>query len=198
MNKYLAIALCVSLAVVAFLSNRIHSIKEDRDRLKGNQTALLSDVEYYKSESGRYASSVQALQLSKSELEKHCANLKKTVDDLNLKVKRIQSASTTATKTEVEIKTEVRDSIVYRDRLDTLKRITFKDPWVRLDGTIEKDTFTGEINVCDTLVQIVHRVPKRFWFIKWGTKAIRQEIRTSSPYTKIVYSEYIELKKKKR
>lgn len=197
MRKYLIIALCVSFAVIAFLSNRISSIKEERDRLDRNQTALLADVDYYKSESGKNAASVQALELSKSELEKHCDELVKTVDDLNLKIKRIQSASTTATQTDVPIKAEVRDSIVYRDRIDTLKRITFDDPWVRLDGTIEKDTFTGKINVSDTLIQVVHRVPKKFWFIRWGTKAIRQEIRSSNPYTKIVYSEYIELKKKK-
>lgn len=198
MRKYVIIAFAVLLAAIAFLSHRVRSLQTERDRLQNNQTALLEDV------------AVQSLELSKSELQKHCDELVKTVEDLNVKIKRIQSVSTTATKTEVPIKTEVRDSIVYRvpdslkllpvrpTLIDTLKRITFKDPWVELDGTIDKGMFTGRIQTVDTLIQVVHRVPHQWWFFKWGTKAIRQEIRSSSPYTKIVYSEYIELKRKKK
>lgn len=206
MRKYVIIAFAVLLAAIAFLSHRVRSLQTERDRLENNQTALMEDVEYYKTESGKYAASVQSLELSKSEIQEHCDELVKTVEDLNLKLKRIQSVATTATKTEVPIKTEVRDSIVYRmpDSLvrsilmDTLKRITFKDPWVELNGTINKNMFTGKIQTVDTLIQVVHRVPHQWWFFRWGTKAIRQEIRSSSPYTKIVYSEYIELKRKRK
>ena len=206
MRKYVIIAFAVLLAAIAFLSHRVRSLQTERDRLENNQTALMEDVKYYKTESGKYAASVQSLELSKSEIQEHCDELVKTVEDLNLKLKRIQSVATTATKTEVPIRTEVRDSIVYRvpDSLvrsilmDTLKRITFKDPWVELNGTINKNMFTGKIQTVDTLIQVVHRVPHQWWFFRWGTKAIRQEIRSSSPYTKIVYSEYIELKRKRK
>lgn len=53
--------------------------------------------------------------------------------------------------------------------------------------------FDASVDV-DTLDQAVHRVPHRFWFIKWGTKAIRQDIVCRNPYSQITYSEYIELK----
>ena len=49
-----------------------------------------------------------------------------------------------------------------------------------------------------SLFQVVHRVPKQWLFFRWGTKAIRQEVVSSNPHTKIVYSEYIELKKRKK
>nr|UWI25137.1 MAG: hypothetical protein [Bacteriophage sp.] len=209
MRKYVIIAFAVLLAATAFLSYRVRTLQSERDRLQNNQTALLDDVAYYKTESGKYAASVQSLELSKSELQEHCNELVKTVEDLNIKIKRIQSVSETATKTEVPIKTEVRDSIVYRNPdslsvdparpiIDTLKRITFKDPWVELDGTINKNIFTGKIQTVDTLIQVIHRVPHQWWFFKWGTKAIKQEIRSSNPYTKIVYTEYIELKRKNK
>lgn len=209
MRKYVIIAFAVLLAATAFLSYRVRTLQSERDRLQNNQTALLDDVAYYKTESGKYAASVQSLELSKSELQEHCNELVKTVEDLNIKIKRIQSVSQTATKTEVPIKTEVRDSIVYRNPdslsvdparpiIDTLKRITFKDPWVELDGTINKNIFTGKIQTVDTLIQVIHRVPHQWWFFKWGTKAIKQEIRSSNPYTKIVYTEYIELKRKNK
>ena len=97
MRKYVIIAFAVLLAAIAFLSHRVRSLQTERDRLQNNQTALLEDVAYYKTESGKYAASVQSLELSKSELQKHCDELVKTVVDLNVKIKRIQSVSTTAT-----------------------------------------------------------------------------------------------------
>ena len=63
---------------------------------------------------------------------------------------------------------------------------------------IRADSVSCRVVSVDTLQQIVHRVPRRFLFIRWGTKAIRQEVVSSNPHTNIVYTEYIELKRKKR
>ena len=80
-----------------------------------------------------------------------------------------------------------------------LPAIKWKDPWVNVDGIIKPDsTVDLSIQSVDTLFQVVHRVPKKFLFIRYGTKAIRQEITSSNPHTKIVYSEYIELKGRKK
>jgi len=35
-------------------------------------------------------------------------------------------------------------------------------------------------------------LPRRFLFIRYGTKAIRQEMVSSNPHTQLVYTEYIE------
>ena len=43
----------------------------------------------------------------------------------------------------------------------------------------------------DTLRQIIHRVPRRFLFLRFGTKAVRQEIVSSNPHSRIVYTEYV-------
>ena len=43
----------------------------------------------------------------------------------------------------------------------------------------------------DTLHQILHRVPRRLLFIRWGTKGVRQEIRSSNPHTRLVYADYV-------
>jgi hypothetical protein len=48
----------------------------------------------------------------------------------------------------------------------------------------------------DTLVQLVHRVPRKFLFIPFGTKAIRQEVTTKNPHTEITYTEYIVLRRR--
>ena len=184
----------LSLAVVTLYWQLDKTITE-KQRLSNNQEVLLSDVDHYKTESGKNAASVQKLELTKSELEKYNVDLKETISDLNLKINRIQAAATTATQSNYKIKTVVKDSIVYRDVPVKLQRIDFRDPYIDLTGTIDSGTFSGDITTRDTLVQIIHRVPKKFLFIKYGTKAIRQEVVSKNPYSKIVYTEYIELKK---
>ena len=198
MNKILLYVNVALILTVSVLSYWLNNVREEKKRLADNQEALLSDVDYYKTESGKNAASVLKLELSKSELENHCQDLTKTIDDLNIKIGRIQSASTTVTKTEVEIQTVVRDSIVYRDLPVNLKVIKWRDPWVTLNGVLDGETLSAKIESVDTLSQVVHRIPKKFLFIKWGTNAIRQEVVSSNPHSKIVYTEYIELKGRKR
>ncbi len=197
MRKILIYAVVLLSILTAILYWQLSEVKTEKKRLANNQEALLTDVQTYKTEAGKNAASVLRLELSKSELEKYNKDLTQTVSDLKIKISRIQSASTTATSTDYSITTPVRDSIVYRDRLipDTLKRITYNDAWLNLDGTIQKGIFSGNIQSRDTLVTIVHRIPKKFLFFKWGTKAIRQEVTTKNPHSKIVYTQYIELKK---
>lgn len=200
MNKYLCIA-CVILAVAcASLWGVNSNLRQEKERLKGNQEALMDEVQYYKDEAGRNAASVQRLELSKAELEAYNGELAKRIEDLNIKLKRVQSATTTATQTNVDIKTIIKDTIIYRDTgMLVLPAIKWQDPWVNVDGIIKPDsTVDLSIQSVDTLFQVVHRVPKKFLFIRYGTKAIRQEITSSNPHTKIVYSEYIELKGRKK
>ena len=200
MKKYLLIA-CVILAVLcASLLGAVRELTQEKDRLTGNQEALMEEVQYYQDEAGRQAASVQRLELSKSELEAYNGELTQRIEDLNVKLKRVQAATTTATQTNVEIKTIIKDTIIYRDTgMLVLPAIKWQDPWVNVDGIIKPDsTVDLSIQSVDTLFQVVHRVPKKFWFIKYGTKAIRQEITSSNPHTKIVYSEYIELEGRKK
>lgn len=189
------------IVVVSIIASALYwqlgEVKREKERLADNQEALLTDMETYKTEAGKNAASVLRLELSKSELEKHNKDLTQTVSDLKIKISRIQSASTTATNTDYSITTPVRDSIVYRDRLipDTLKKIVYNDAWLDLDGTIQKGIFSGNIQSRDTLIQIVHRIPKKFLFFKWGTKAIMQEVTSKNPHSNIIFTQYLELKK---
>ena len=200
MKKYLIIACAILLLLSTALICVVAGLSEEKRRLKQNQDALMNDVEYYQTEAGKSAASVQRLELSRRELEQHNEDLTNTIESLNLKLKRVQAASSTATQTRVEIQTIVKDSIVYVEsgKIEKLPAIKWRDPWIKVDGLISLD---GEVNLTiesvDTLHQVVHRVPKKFWFIKYGTKAIRQEIVSSNPHTKIVYSEYIEMKGRK-
>ena len=139
------------------------------------------------------------LQLTKDELEKSNQELCQEVKDLGIKLKRLQSVSQTSSQSDIKIRTEVRDSIVYKPEIhlvDTLKAFSWKDPpWAEVSGVIDSGKVDLSVSMTDTIIQIVHRVPWRFLCFRFGTKAIRQEVISKNPHNRIRYSEYIELKK---
>lgn len=196
MKKYLIAAVAILSILLAFSFAVINKSQKERQRLSENQRSLLLDVEYYRTRDSLSAASVERLELTKREMMEYQAKLVADIENLGIKIRRLQSASVTATETKVEIKTVVRDSIIYRDGVtDTVPCVSFKDPWVSFDGCSVAGQFQGLIISSDTLVQAVHRVPREWLFFKWGTKAIRQEITSKNPHTVITYSEYIEIKK---
>ncbi len=142
------------------------------------------------------AASVERLTLTKNELIKYNQELVKTVNDLGIKIKRIESASQTSIKTEVQVTAPIIEGIVMEElKPIPIQKFEWQDNWVSVSGIIKQGEVACRVQSIDTLVQVVHRVPKKFWFIKWGTKAIRQEIVSKNPHSQIVYTEYIELKK---
>lgn len=195
MSRAFLIVIIVLLLLVGGLSHRLQKACAERDRLEDNQAALLAEAEYWATENEKSASGVLRLSLTVDELRNSNKRLKETADELNIKLKRIQSASTTATETEVKVITQVRDSIVCRDSVVVpVKAFTWQDNWTDIKGVIERDSVDLSVSSVDTLTMIVHKVPHKFWFIKWGCKAIKQTVVSANPHTKITYNEYIEMK----
>lgn len=195
MRKALLIVNAVLVLFSCALAYGIQKERSEKDRFKANQSALLSQIDYWSTENEKSAADVLKLSLTVDELRNANAQLVKTADELNIKLKRIQSASTTATNTEVKVITQVRDSVVYRDSVVIpVKAFDWTDPWVYVSGVIERDSVDLSVSSVDTLTTIVRKVPHKFWFIKWGCKAIRQTVVSANPHTKIMYNEYIEVK----
>lgn len=195
MSRYLLLAVVILIGVITALSYSLKQEKAETTRLTGNQRSLLEDIRLYRTKDSLSAASVERLQLTNREFEKYCSDLEKVVSDLNIKVKRLQSVTSTGTETGYEVNIPVKDSVVVRDSAIILKCIELHTPYLDISGCIDMNKFTGSILSRDTLDQIVHRVPHQFWFIKWGTKAIRQEIVCRNPNSQITYSRYIELKR---
>lgn len=188
------ILIVVLCAIIAILGVMLRQSKKEVTRLSANQRVLLSDAEYYRTKDSLSAASVERLQLTNREFEKYCADLRLQVGELGIKVKRLQSVASTGVETKYNIITSIKDSTVFRDSTVILKCLEINTPYLEVSGCAENKAFVGSIISRDTLDQIVHRVPHQFWFIKWGTKAVRQEIVCRNPYSRIVYSEYIELR----
>jgi hypothetical protein len=196
--KYTLVAL---LIIMAFLLTAYNSrLRKENSRLGDNQRALFDSVTHYKTRAGLSAASVEKLTLTKSELQRYNSELAETVADLNIKLKRAQSVSRTAIKTQYDIHTVVKDSIIYHVRdsmtitFDTVRCVDYRDAWLNLRGCYHNSQADFNITVRDTIVQVVHRIPKRFLFFRFGCKAIRQEVVTKNPHTEISYTEYIEIK----
>lgn len=164
-------------------------------RLENNQTALSEQVEYYRTRMGEQAASVQALQLRCDEFREMRQADARRIRDLGIKIRRLESSAAASLESKVEVHTIVRDTVILHD---TLRVFHWCDEWVTVDGRIGRDSVTCKVTSIDTLRQVVHRVPRRFLFIRYGTKAIRQEIISSNPHSRIVYADYIELYKRRK
>lgn len=201
MKKYLFLALLIMGGLLWLQTARLRSEKRERRRLKSNQTALMSDVEIYRTKAGKAAASNMVLNLRVSELERLRAADAESIRDLGIKLKRVESTAKTATATVVKLRAKLRDTAVVRETpagaviIDSMQTFRWRDPWVTVEGRIRDDSVACRVESVDTLRQVVHRVPRRFLFIRFGTKAVRQEIVSSNPHTRIVYAEYVRFAK---
>lgn len=196
MKKILLYVVIGLLMALVGMSCYTCNLKDDNKRYKSNQETLIKKAQYYKAKNGESAASVAKLTLTYNELKDNYDEVCQNAKNLGIKVKRMQAVSNTATQTHLNVVTQVKDSIIFKDSIiEKVKFFRWNDPWVSIFGTLNKDSVDVGMQSRDTLIQIIHRVPHKFWFIKWGTKAIRQEIVSKNPHTEITYTDYIELKK---
>lgn len=191
---FVVVAIVASLATIV-CGYVIASLREERDRLQANQEALLSDVELYRTRANESAASVEVLQLSLDEFREHRAEDARRIEELGIKLRRAESFAKSAVVSTYEALLPLKDTIILRD---TVRIFEGGDAWSTMSGSITKDSITYSLHSVDTLHQVVHRVPRKFLFFRFGTKAIRQEIVSSNPHTELVYSEYVELPKRRK
>jgi hypothetical protein len=202
--------LMVIFALAAFMATWAYfNLKTDRDRLKENQNLLLHNgtVEIKQTNTGSSQASVPALTLRPSEFRRSGDTLLRTAKAAGIKTSRISEAATASTTTSVEFKTRIFQTIVHDTVRDTVARslttflpsrqlqLSWNDPWVSLSGTITDSIFHGSITSVDTLDIIVHRVPKRFLFFRFGCKQVRMDIISRNPHTRLTYARYYQLMK---
>ena len=186
---YSVVATLLLMTCVAIL----HHNNKEVARLRNNCEALSSETELYKTRLDDSAASVVALQLRLDEYRKQHAEDLRRIRALDIKLRRVKSVATTATESKAKFVAPRIDTVILRD---TLSLFRWNDNWTRVEGTIRNNEVECFVESVDTLHQVIHRVPHRWWFIRYGTKAIRQEITSSNPHTHIVYTEYIELPKR--
>ena len=197
MQKYI---LLYAVVVTALLVVVFRRYGDENRRLTQNQEALASEVLHYRTRWGQEAASAQALRLRCAEFEELRAADAARIRQLGIRLRRLEAAGTSVTETVFEARAPLRDTPVVRSA-DTLplcppaRRFRWEDPWVAVEGLVAEDSVVCRVRSVDTLHQVVHRIPRRFLFIRWGTKALRQEIVSANPHTRIVYTEYIRIER---
>ena len=121
----------------------------------------------------------------------------KEIASLGIRLRRAESVAQSVAVTTLTDTVVVRDTIVVRDTVAVaVRHFAAADTWSRVEAILFGDSVQYAVRTIDTLHQVVHRVPRRFLFIPYGTKAIRQEVWSSNPNVELVYTEYIELPKR--
>lgn len=195
MKKYLLLYALAATIAALLLFALWRTDRAERLRLAANQSALVERLDTVDRFAERQRASIEVLRLRCREFEAlHRADVE-AIRSLGIRLRRAESAAVQVIATEVTTAAALRDTVVLRRDtvllFDTLRRFVWRDPWVRLEGEVRADSVVCRVQSHDTLRQIVHRVPRRFLFFRWGTKAIRQEIRSSNPHTRLVYADYV-------
>ena len=184
---YLIIAAALFIAAqftaISLLWDKYKAEKLEKERQESNVSVLMGDVNNYRYRDSLKAVSVSALQLSIDELKKYRAKDARLIADLNIKLKRVESVSSTTIQT--------KDSLVFIIQKDSC--FHYSDPWLKIDACLGDSSMY--IVSSDSIVQIIHREYKhKFLFWRWGTKGYRQEIINFNPHSTIKFSELILLK----
>lgn len=170
-----------ALAITALLLCTLRHYRSENRRLEQNQTALTSDLHHYRTRLGEEAASAQALRLRCAEFERLRDADAERIRALGIRLRRLEAASKHVTRTEVTLRAPLGDSLLQpaaptQDPLrrtpheallpDSLRRFRWSDPWVTVEGILGRDSVACRIESRDTLRQIVHRIPRRFLFIR--------------------------------
>lgn len=197
MKKFLFWGAVMLLAALVVSVVVIHNLYEENTRLRSNQDTLLQGVTLYRTKANESAARVEALELSVAEFREYRARDAETIHSLGIRLRRAESYAVSATESRYEATVTLRDTIIMRDTVrDTVRLFYNGDAWSNIAGRVQGDSLSYSLRMVDTLRQVVHRVPRKFLFFRYGTKGIRQEIWSSNPHTELVYTEYVELERR--
>lgn len=180
----------ITVALWAIMLVLCVELWQENRGLRGNIHALEEGITLYRTKANRSAASVEALTLRLNDFKRQHEEDCKTIRSMEIRLRRMESYAKSVTATTLRDTVFMRDTVVVGD---SVLHARYTTPWTTLHALLRRDTLSFEVVTYDTLHQVIHRVPRRLWFIPYGTKAIRQEVTTSNPNTRLVYTEYIEL-----
>lgn len=195
MNRVLFVVAVVATCFAMVCGLMLRHTRGELRRLEQNVESLMGDVEHYKTRAKKSAASVAILELKIEEFKRMQSRDAEQIRSLGIRLRRTESFAKSVTATNSSLSIALRDSIVERD---TVKIFDTTQGGTTLSGRVASDSLSISIKQRDTLYQVVHRVPRKFLFLRFGTKAIHQDVWTSNPLSEVVYTEYIELSKREK
>lgn len=169
---------------------------EEKDSYKSNTEALMSEVRRIQADSSTMALDIKTLTMSLDEYKRFRAEDEEKIKKLGIRIKDLEATAKHNVEVDAPIDAEIKDSVMIRDTVPVfLKAVRMDTPYLKINGIIENDRLTGEINLPVTLNQAfwIEYKHKFLWW-RWKVKAIHQTISSDNPYVEIKYSEYIKIK----
>ena len=194
LNKYLVIySVILSVALLAFYEHG-KKLKVENLAYRQNVAVLMDSVAHYQVNGSLSASQIGELQLKLSEYKKYRQEDIELIK--KLRADKPQTIVKTKTETKYKIKTELRDSVIYKD---TLKAINYSSYWTDLHGFISNDTIQVKIINREELIFVESLQRKKFLGIKlpgwlFGYKQKTLDVVSKNPNTTIVDIEYVNLR----
>lgn len=189
--------LLVALGCGFILVQAVHieDLRDERDRYRSNTSALLQDVERYRTSDSLNAAKAEVLSLKLSELERYRAEDMKVIESLRIRKKDLEQVTAIQLQTIADLRGTVADTIVMeREVHDTVQVLHVSDEWVDLHGIVADGAFDGTLEVRDS-IYIVESVQRaRFLGFLWRTKRIKSrevDVMNKNPYTEILGFESI-------
>ena len=184
----------ITIIILATSYISFSHLKNENKRLKANQETLLDSVKSFKVSDSLKAITVGNLELSLKQFKKYHAD--DAILIKQLKGQKPEVAIKPSIQTEYKVRTELKDSIIYKD---TLKTILYKSKWNYISGFINKDTINLNIINYDELLITESLQKKKFLFLRlpisiFGYKRKVLNVISKNPNTKIKSAEYITIK----
>lgn len=196
--KKILVGIIIVLSIVCFAFYRdISILKREANRYKENTKTLMQDVGRYRTSDSLNAVKVSTLTLELRELESYRAKDMQLIESLQVKKRELERITSMQMQTIANIKGQVKDSIIYRDRIirDTIKALSVSDEWIDLHGELYNDgSFSGTLEVRDSLTVVETVRYRRFLGFLWKTKRVKHrtvDVVNKCPYTQITGLESI-------
>lgn len=205
--KIAIIAVAIISLVLAF--HKMHTLKEENERLLSNQEILLTQKQTIMAESQAYrvsdslnAAKVSELQFTLKEYKKYRAQDLQLIEQLKVKKSDLQKVIDSQTETINSLSAKLNDSIridTVTNIADTLKCFDYKSKWTDVSGCIDikRDSINLQIKNRESLKIVETVVYKRFLGFLWKTNKVkdrRVDVVSENPNTTITNLDYVSIK----
>ncbi len=181
------------VCTISFQAKYIKKQKANIERLDGNVTALTTDINHFKVNDSLNAATIQSLNITVSEFKDMNIEAKKTIDALNIKYKRLLKVNQTITQENQDLLlNKTIDTLILKDTIVKTVSASYRSPYLDLDIYDLGNQYQVKYESRDTIDQILENIPKKFLFIRYGTKGFKTTYVNRNPSAKIVgASDYI-------
>lgn len=181
------------VCTISFQAKYIKKQKANIERLNGNVTALTTDINHFKVNDSLNAATIQSLNITVSEFKDMNVEAKKTIDALNIKYKRLLKVNQTITQENQDLLlNKTIDTLILKDTIVKTVSASYRSPYLDLDIYDLGNQYQVKYESRDTIDQILENIPKKFLFIRYGTKGFKTTYVNRNPNAKIVgASDYI-------